>query len=246
MSVNNIDTSKSLTLDDKLQFSCHPGIKCFNKCCGDLSLFLTPYDIIRMKNNLGITSTEFLKDYTKCNMGENSGLPVVFLKMKDDESCPFVTDEGCSIYKDRPSSCRLYPLARMKSHNKEYYHIVKEDHCKGFEEDKEWTVREWLEDQEGDTFNEMNDLFMEVISGKLKNPDKQLTDKELKMFYMACYNIDKFREFVASTKFLDYFDVDENIVDGSDAEIMKLGFKYVRFALFKEKTLQLRGTEVTE
>lgn len=243
MSVNNIDTTEALTLDDKFKFSCHPGVDCFNECCRNLNLFLTPYDIIRMKNNLGLSSTEFLKDYTKCHMGDRSRLPVVFLKMKEDENCPFVTDEGCSIYKDRPSSCRLYPLARIKSHEKEFYYMVKEGHCKGFEEDKEWTVREWLKDQEGDTYNEMNDLFMEVISGKMK-VNRDLSDRELKMFYMACYNMDKFREFVTSTKFLDYFDVDENIANESDEEVMKLGLKYVRFALFKEKTLQLRG-EVT-
>lgn len=245
MSINNIDTSKTLTLDDKFKFSCYPGIECFNKCCADLNLFLTPYDIIRMKNKLGITSTEFLRNYTECHMGNKSGLPVIFLKMNADKTCPFVTDKGCSIYKDRPSSCRLYPLARMKSHNEEYYYIVKEDHCKGFEEDKEWTVREWLEDQEGDIYNEMNDLFMEVISGKLKI-NRELTDKELKMFYMACYNVDQFREFVSSTKFLDYFNVDDNIVNDSDVEMMKLGLKYVRFAMFKEKTLQLQGEAVTE
>jgi len=49
---------------DSFEFSCHPGVKCFNKCCSDVNIVLTPYDVLRMKNRLGITSTEFLDTYT--------------------------------------------------------------------------------------------------------------------------------------------------------------------------------------
>jgi len=200
-----------------------------------------PYDIIRIKNRLGLTSSEFLEKYTACQIGDTSGLPVVFLKMRENSSCPFVTEAGCSIYSDRPGSCRLYPLARMRSEKEEYYYIVKEDHCEGFEEEKEWSVREWIEDQGAEIYNQMNDLFMEVLSSRMKSPDRQFTDKELKMFYMACYNIDRFRDFVSETKFLDYFDVDEDIVNARDEELMKLGIKWVRFSIFREKTLKLRS-----
>lgn len=237
-----MDTSKKLTLDDTFRFACYKGIECFNKCCSNLTLFLTPYDIIRIKNRLGLTSTEFLEKYTTCQIGDSSGLPVVFLKMKEDSSCPFVTEEGCSIYSDRPGSCRLYPLARMRSKKEEYYYIVRENHCKGFEEETEWSVREWLEEQGAEIYNEMNDLFMEVLASRMKCPERQFTDKELKMFYMACYNIDRFKDFVSQTSFLDYFDIDEGIVNASDEELMKLAIKWVRFSIFREKTLKLRSS----
>ncbi len=44
-----------LALDDKFQFRCHKGIACFNKCCENIDIMLTPYDILRLKNRLGIT-----------------------------------------------------------------------------------------------------------------------------------------------------------------------------------------------
>ena len=143
--------------------------------------------------------------------------------------------QGCLIYKDRPSSCRLYPLARIKLKDGEYYYIVKEDHCKGFDEDKEWTVREWLEDQEVNEYNKMNDLFMGLISSKYKS-NKKLDDKEIQLFYMACFDVDRFRGFVAENNLLNTFNVD--IKD--DIELMKFGINWLRFTIFREDMLKLK------
>ena len=43
-----------MNLDSTFRFSCHPGVACFNRCCADVNIFLTPYDVLRMKNRLGI------------------------------------------------------------------------------------------------------------------------------------------------------------------------------------------------
>lgn len=229
--------SDMLNLNDKFKFLCHKEIECFNKCCYDLNLFLTPYDVIRLKNRLKLTSTKFLEKYTTWHIGFNTGLPVVVLKMKDDLTCPFVSVDGCLVYKDRPSSCRLYPLARIKLKDGEYYYIVREEHCKGFNEDKEWTIKEWLEDQEANEYNKMNDLFMELISSKYKS-NKRLNDEEIQLFYMACFDIDRFREFVEENNLLNTFDVEINIED--DVELMKFGIDWLRFKIFGEGTLKLK------
>ena len=50
--------------DAVIQFRCHKDIDCFNACCKNIDIMLTPYDIIRLKQRLGITSTEFLREYT--------------------------------------------------------------------------------------------------------------------------------------------------------------------------------------
>jgi Fe-S-cluster containining protein len=96
----------------EFRFACHPGVPCFNDCCGDVNIFLTPYDIIRLKNNLGIPSGEFLSEYTVSPFDKNLKYPVILLKMNDDEkkSCPFVGENGCGVYEDRPWACRMYPL----------------------------------------------------------------------------------------------------------------------------------------
>ena len=47
--------------DAVIQFRCHKDIDCFNACCKNIDIMLTPYDILRLKQRLGITSTEFLR-----------------------------------------------------------------------------------------------------------------------------------------------------------------------------------------
>jgi hypothetical protein len=47
-----------LSLDDSFQFSCTKHVTCFNSCCRDLNQFLTPFDILQLKNYLEITSGE--------------------------------------------------------------------------------------------------------------------------------------------------------------------------------------------
>lgn len=215
-----IDNSKKLTHNDTFRFSCYKGIECFNKCCNDLNLLLTPYDIIRIKNNLGIASSEFLEKYTIRQIGPSTGLPVVVLKLQD-KKCPFVSEDGCTIYKDRPGACRLYPLVRMRSKNEEYYYILREDFCAGFKEEKEWTVGEWLEDQGANRYNEMNDVFMGLVLG-IYTTGKKLNDEELQRFYMVCYDVDRFREFALANLGVS----DEVIRD--DEKLIEFGIEWLK------------------
>ena len=45
--------------EDTFRFACHPDLKCFTQCCRGTTIFLTPYDVLRMKNALGISSESF-------------------------------------------------------------------------------------------------------------------------------------------------------------------------------------------
>ncbi|MCP4569389.1 MAG: YkgJ family cysteine cluster protein, partial [FCB group bacterium] len=89
-----------LTEESEFSFACHPGVPCFNACCGDINIFLTPYDVIRLKNRLGITSGEFLSKFTISPFDENTKYPILLFKMQENEgkTCHFVKDEGCSVY----------------------------------------------------------------------------------------------------------------------------------------------------
>jgi Fe-S-cluster containining protein len=109
-----ISGGKEIHAEDKMRFDCHPGVACFTRCCKDADMYLYPYDIIRMKKRLGISSDRFLKHYVIQAVRDNPYFPSLMLKMSDDEekSCPFLSTEGCTIYKDRPFSCRAYPLER--------------------------------------------------------------------------------------------------------------------------------------
>src|SRR4030042_385330 len=86
-----------LNEESEFCFKCHRDVPCFNACCGAVNIFLTPYDIIRLKDRLKITSGEFLSKYTISPFDKKAKYPVILLKMNDNEkkSCPFVTDQGC-------------------------------------------------------------------------------------------------------------------------------------------------------
>jgi len=241
-----------MTLDSHFNFRCHPGVPCFNECCGDVNIFLTPYDIVRLKKNLGITSTEFLKKYTFSPFDENLKYPVVLLKMDDDEkkTCPFVRDKGCSVYPDRPWACRMYPLGLASPKegsdklDKEFYFLLRESVCKGFEEKKDRTVREWIKSEGIEEYNEMGEDFKELTLHRFFTDKGNLTPQKIEMFFMACYDVDKFRSFLFDSSFFEKFEIDERTrskIKEDDVELLKFGYRWLRFALFGEKTIPVRG-----
>ncbi|MDX9785650.1 MAG: YkgJ family cysteine cluster protein [Desulfobacterales bacterium] len=190
-----------ISKNDRFTFSCNHRVACFNDCCQDLNQYLTPYDILRAKQHLGLPSSEFLSRYTCSHTGQASGLPVITLKTSPGAgvTCPFVKKEGCLIYNNRPASCRLYPLARALSRDRksgqvtEQYFLIKEDHCGGFGSGKSWTVTEWLDDQGLHIYNEMNDKMMEIIHLKNCLMPGPLDTKSAHLCHMALYDLDSFR-----------------------------------------------------
>ncbi len=106
------ETRRTLLGNNTFSFACNETIPCFTKCCHNADMFLYPYDIIRLKQNLGMTSEEFLVKHTITAFRDNPFFPSVMLKMSDDQGhpCSFLTKKGCTVYEDRPYSCRAYPL----------------------------------------------------------------------------------------------------------------------------------------
>ncbi len=241
---------------NKFKFRCHRDIKCFTRCCADLNLILTPYDIVCIKNRLRISSDDFLNIYTDTTMKSHMRFPVVKLKMDQEKKrrCPFVSSDGCAIYEDRPGACRIYPLGRAaikpdpKRETKEKFFIVDEEHCLGFQENREWTIEEWLKNEGVDEYNKMNDKWLEIItSQKDLGPEKDVHQK-IQMFFMASYNLDKFSEFIFKSKFFDLFEVEPRLkvkLATDYAELMKFAFDWLKFSLFGEKTLQIKSSTST-
>jgi Fe-S-cluster containining protein len=237
--------------DSKFQFSCHKGVECFNSCCRKVDIFLTPYDILRMKNRLELSSEEFLREYTGNIIG-SSGLPVIFLKMRDDEerNCPFVSESGCEIYEDRPWPCRAFPLKPESSKKtdaagKEFYSLVNEPKCLGYNEDKEWTVKEWKEDQGMDIYNEMEALFKEITQNESIVGDEILNENVRRMFYVGCYDLDRFKRFVFESRFLDVFDVDEKEIEKikkDELELLKFALKWTKFGFVDQTALKIKDS----
>lgn len=238
---------EQMGLSSRFQFDCHKGVSCFTDCCRGIDIMLTPYDILTMRKKLSVTSEIFLADFTKPELLEKADLPVVTLKLMDDDrkSCPFVDDkEGCAIYEDRPTTCRYYPIgvgslsySGENGEKDEFFFTVKESHCKGFEEEKKWTVAEWRQDQGVDLRDEINDGWMELIVRKKSLPSSmQLAEESKKMFFLVCYNIDAFREFVFKSTFLKRYDIADDIVKEikeDDVKLLKFGFDWLKASFFK-------------
>ncbi len=235
------------------RFNCHKALGCFTECCAKLRLMLTPYDILRIKNRLGISSDEFLDLFTETDLKSHVRFPMVRLKMQDNEkrSCPFVTKEGCRIYEDRPGACRLYPVGRAaliqgaggENTVGDRFFLVTEHHCLGFEEDRHWTVEEWLNHEALRDYNMMNDKWLEILGSKQSLGPKEAVQKKVQMFYMASYNLDKFRNFVFQSRFFDMFHVDDGIresLKSNDTTLLELAFDWLKFSLFNEKTMTLK------
>ncbi len=63
---------------------------------------------------------------------------------------------------------------------------------------------------------------------------------------MACYDLDTFREFVFKSTFLTRFDLDGAAVEKlqtDDEALLQFAFRWLRFALFGEPTMQPRPEE---
>lgn len=239
------------TLNSKFKFRCYKGISCFNKCCSHTDIFLTPYDILRMKKRLGMSSGEFLKKYTYIHIDENSSHPYAVLQMMDDGRCPFVTPEGCSIYEDRPTVCRYYPVGQgiminrsgKDSLKKDFYFFIRDPNCLGYQEDKEWTIETWRIDQGADIYDEMNSEWKEIQLRRDRLGQPKLDPKKQSLIYMVSYDMDRFRKFVFESKFLDLFDIDKEDMEkirNDEIALMKFGFKYLKYILMLEETLKLK------
>lgn len=237
-----------LELGSELRFRCHKGISCFNACCKQADITLTPYDILRLKDRLGKSFSEFIKDHTVPFQMDQDGVPGIKLRTDNDGACLFVTEEGCSVYPDRPTSCRYYPLGHMAmrkagvSEEETHYFLVKEDHCKGHEEDQVLTVQEYLHDQETGLYDQMNKEWLQILLKKRSAGPSvgRPSETSLQFFFMASYNLDNFRAFVMSENFRNTYELDDATyaaLEKEDQALLQFANKMMRQVLFGEKSI---------
>jgi uncharacterized protein len=234
---------RQLGAGEKFQFRCHPGVACFNDCCRELELPLAPYDVLRLKGALGLSSGEFLERYAVIEHPVDSAWPVVYLGMVDDgrASCPFVSPAGCLVYPHRPGACRMYPLGRAVCRNSEgrqpdLYVLLTEPHCRGFAEQVlPLAVNEWLDNQELKTYNALSDVLIPNLERERIDrggwPDQPGREK----FLLALYDLDGFRKKVTAADFRPPFavtDRERERMAGDDLVLLRFGLRWLRFELF--------------
>jgi uncharacterized protein len=241
--------------DHVIQFSCHKGIGCWNACCSNIDISLTPYDVLRLKKRLGTTSTQFLRDYTVPYEMEKDGIAgVKFRPVDGGTACRFMTPEGCSVYEDRPTACRYYPVALLSLRkedeyvDRQSYALVKEDHCKGHEIARKLTIDEYRKEQGVEEYDELARGWRQLVLKK-KSAGPAIGTPSLKsrqLFFMSCYDVDTFRDFVASDAFGKLFKLgadEKALLMADDVELMQFAFRFLKQVLFGEQSIGLDEEE---
>ncbi len=245
--------AKRLKDGETFSFRCQEALGCFTKCCRNLNLFLYPYDVLRLKNGLNMSSDKFLDTYMDIVLRESNYFPDVLLRMaQDDErTCPFLGESGCIVYPDRPDTCRTFPLEQgimfhgPKAKATDIYFFRPPDFCLGQHEPDEWTTHRWAEDQGAVTYHKMTAKWAEVKGLFQSDPwgIEGAYGRKAKMAFMATYNLDRFREFVFNSTFLKRYKLKKEIlkkIKADDVELMKFGFGWVKSFVWGMKVPYLR------
>ena len=214
--VTRLDNAETFT------FSCHKGVVCFTECCRMLELALTPYDVLRLRKGTGLSSSEFLDNYVIMEHEPGEPFPRFYLTMVDDgrASCVFVAKEGCRIYENRPAACRAYPLGRAAVRNddgkvEEHFVLMKETHCRGFEEPVVQTAVQYSLQQELSTYNRFNDAVAVILQHDSIRQGFIPSAGQVDLFVLALFNIDTFREMLLSDQ------LDSTSLASTDKERLK-------------------------
>ncbi|MEW5908812.1 MAG: YkgJ family cysteine cluster protein [Thermodesulfobacteriota bacterium] len=241
-------------LEEKSVFSfrCHSDLSCYNRCCRNLNLFLYPYDILVLKNSLGISSDQFLDRYVDVVLREGNFFPEVLLKMRENETrdCIFLSESGCTVYTYRPHTCRLFPVEQgfvsdSDTQKTRFIHFFRPpDFCLGSREERTFTPLEWVQNQGAEEHTKMILLWAQTKQLFQNNPwgNEGPMGPKGKMGFMAAYNLDRFREFVFGSSFLKRYRVRPPVIQSilsDETELMKFGLSWIRLYLWGIQTIDI-------
>lgn len=235
------------------QFRCHEAVSCYMSCCRKLEMLLYPYDILKLKKRLGLDSEEFLRRYVAVVPAGNPFFPSLMMRMAEnaERTCPFLGAQGCTVYEERPAACRMYPLEKAvdrtpaKGRPEEFYFMTQHPYCQGHGEEKSWTVKAWLRDQNLLYYNLMDELWAEMDTLFASNPwqGEGAAGPRQQLAFMACYNLDGFRRYLQEHNLLAQFKLNSSEVRAiatDDESLLKFGYKWLQFVLADRPTLQPR------
>ncbi|MGB1040593.1 MAG: YkgJ family cysteine cluster protein [Flavobacteriales bacterium] len=163
-----------LNLNDTLPLTCTRA----GTCCHGKTVFLNPWELATIAKEKRMIPQDFAKTF--CEWG---GIKLKFngvSQYKNQSACSqYVEDFGCSVHLSRPLACRLYPLGRqIQSEKVHYIHQGKEfpclEGCPAVTELPQMTVGEYLQDQSTKTFEQGQDIYLEVM--------QQLADIAFELF----------------------------------------------------------------
>lgn len=237
---------RRLEANESFNFACRPGLACFNRCCRNLNLFLYPYDVLRLKQRLGLSAAQFLDAHTDWVLRPGHHFPDVLLRMSADaeQTCPFVAPEGCTIYADRPFTCRSFPLEKglaldaAGAPQKPVFFFNPPPFCLGPRQPHPTSAREWFADADTGRYDRFTERWA-IIQDRFGRGDPWGAEgprgRLAKMAFMATYNLDAFRRFVFESSFLKRFRVPRERLrrlERDDPALLEMGFEWVELAVW--------------
>lgn len=242
-----------IAANHRFAFACHPGVPCFTECCRELDLALTPYDVLRLKNHLGLSSGLFLDHYVLVEWDEQLVFPNCYLTMVDDgrASCVFVREAGCAVYDDRPGSCRAYPLGRGAARSGDgktlaSLVLLREPHCQGYAAAIEQTAEAYLLSQGLADYNRYNDALLPLVQHpRIQNRSFRPTRHQLDQYMLALYDLDQFRREMAAGRIALQQPLTPSELQGlagDDAALLLLGVRWLLQEFFGEDRLSAPTT----
>lgn len=139
------------TRESAFSYQCHA----CNKCCHGKGIQVNPYETMRLSGVLGISTTEFRQKYLNQQMLNHK---------RDSDACIFLGENGCTVHKDRPLACRLYPLGRLRLDNSREIFTELDSHP---ETEGEYgtssTVDGYLQTQDVENYLQAEKLYRKVI-----------------------------------------------------------------------------------
>ena len=241
---------ESLSPDSRFTFRCHPDLPCFNQCCLTPTVILSPYDLLRLKQGLSITSTALRERYTRQEIEPNSNLPLVFIDAfrSPEGGCPFLGPSGCTVYPHRPAACRLFPLtmgSRLTPDGVEdHYFCRRLDYCQGFKGEAEWTVASWMADQGFTEYDQGRREWLEILLKAGLTEELVVNDLVQDLFAILAYDLDRFRRLVLDPAFIEAYDIKSEDIDDlrtDDLALLKLSYHLLPTLLSPAGAQKLAG-----
>ncbi|MDI6796768.1 MAG: YkgJ family cysteine cluster protein [Desulfatibacillaceae bacterium] len=232
---------------DTFNFACGPHLECFNLCCRNLTLFLYPYDVARLRKALKISSGQFIDRHTQIVLRKGSHFPDVLLAMEENQqkTCPFLTAKGCSVYMDRPWACRTFPTEHGIYYDDKTGLSTRldwfkpPDYCLGRHEPNTWTVESWHTDQGAGIYYKQMEQWSAFLRYFEKDPwqGQGPESKTGRMAFMATYNPDDFLDFVRQSSFLKRYKLVADAkkkIRKNDEILLRLGREFALNFLFNK------------
>jgi hypothetical protein len=120
--------------------------------------------------------------------------------------------------------------------------MIVEPHCKGHEEDRELSIAEYRAEQGVQEYDDVNrEWYQLLLKKRSAGPTVGRPPiASLQLFFLACYDIDRFRRFVLSDGFKGTYALDAEVyamLERDDVALLRFGFRLLRQVLFGERTI---------